>query len=105
MNFIRNERMLGAKLPFAKHRESAESLAGHLNSQKTKETLHRGLHGPDFGHAISLFDPSHQAGNVINHANKEFSYHNHLGNKVKVPKGWKVDTFGQAYDPTKPHAF
>ena len=80
-----------------------------LRSRHTKETIHRGKHGPDMGHAANLFDTAHHAGGMgavrgghhVGHG--KFTYKNHLGNQVKVPTGWEVDNFGSAHDPTKPH--
>ena len=89
-----------------------------LRSRHTKETIHRGKHGPDMGHAANLFDTAHHAGGMgavraayhggnkfkVDHSKQKFTYQNHMGTQVKVPAGWKVDSFGSAYDPTKPHA-
>ena len=86
-----------------------------LRSRHTKETIHRGKHGPDMGHAANLFSNDHHAGGMgavkgghhVGHGmlkvNQKFTYKNHMGNQVKVPTGWEVDNFGSAYDPTKPH--
>ena len=86
-----------------------------LRSRHTKETIHRGKHGSDMRHAANLFDHAHHAGGLgavrgglnVGHGNlnvnQKFTYKNHMGTQVKVPEGWKVDNFGGAYDPTKPH--
>ena len=89
--------------------QGGSDLRALLRSRHTKETIHRGKHGPDMGHAANLFSNDHHAGGMgavkgghhVGHG--KFTYKNHLGNQVKVPTGWEVDNFGSAYDPTKPH--
>ena len=122
---FRNTPSLGTIKPAIDHfgkkpafHQTGIDLRALLRSRHTRETLHRGKHGPDMRHGSNLFDTAHHAGGMgavraayhggnkfkVDHSKQKFTYQNHMGTQVKVPAGWKVDSFGSAYDPTKPHA-
>ena len=44
--------------------QSGTDLHSLLRSRHTKETLHRGKHGPDYNHAANLFDHAHHGGGM-----------------------------------------
>ena len=44
--------------------QGGSDLRALLRSRHTKETIHRGKHGPDMRHAYNLFDHAHNGGGI-----------------------------------------
>ena len=44
--------------------QTGNDLHALLRSRHTKETIHRGKHGPDYNHAANLFDHAHHGGGM-----------------------------------------
>ena len=110
---------MGPKMPLGiRPVTHGSDLRDLLHSTHTKDTVDRIKVGSNFNHAANLFSNDFHAGGMgavraayhggnkfkVDHSKQKFTYQNHMGTQVKVPAGWKVDSFGSAYDPTKPHA-